>query len=159
EEGAVRLWRLAPGARRLTVSHPTWARSVAFTPDGRHLLVGNAGAEGSEVARWEVATGRRAAPTLRHTNGLGWAEGVAVSPDGRTVLTGSHDRTTRLWDAATGLPLGPPHEHAAEVWAVAVHPDGKTALTGGSDRNAQRWDLATWSPLGPPLPHDGEVNG
>ena len=84
--------------------------------------------------------------------------GIAFSPDGKTVLTGSADRTTRLWDAATGEPLGPPQTHSAQIRAVAFHPDGKTVLTGGGDRNAQRWDLATWRRLGPPLEHDGEVN-
>ena len=37
---------------------------------------------------------------------------VAFSPDGKTILTGSFDKTARLWDAATGRPLGQPMEHS-----------------------------------------------
>ena len=53
---------------------------------------------------------------------------MAFSPDGKTVLTGSVDGTARLWDAATGQPIGPPLPHQSGVWAVAFSPDGKTVL-------------------------------
>src|SRR5882762_9248504 len=55
---------------------------------------------------------------------------VAFSPDGKTALTGSQDQTARLWDTATGKPLGPPLWHGQLVGAVAFSPDGKTVLTG-----------------------------
>ena len=37
---------------------------------------------------------------------------VAFSPDGKTMLTGCSDKTARLWDAATGQPIGPPIPHS-----------------------------------------------
>ena len=58
---------------------------------------------------------------------------MAFSPDGKTVLTGSSDKTARLWDAATGRPLGLPMKHQDLVRAVAFSPDGKTVLTGSAD--------------------------
>ncbi len=66
---------------------------------------------------------------------------VAFSPDGKTVLTGSADKTARLWDAATGQPIGPPLPHRDAVQAVAFSPDGKTVLTGSDDRTARLWDV------------------
>ena len=63
---------------------------------------------------------------------------MAYSPDGKTVLTGSDDNTARVWDAATGQPIGPPLTHQGPVGAVAYSPDGKTVLTGSGDRTRAR---------------------
>jgi WD40 repeat protein len=79
--------------------------------------------------------------------------GAAFSPDGKTVITGSEDTTARLWDVATGRPLGPPLTHQGQVWGAAFSPDGKTVITGSEDTTARLWDAATGQPLGPPLTH------
>jgi tetratricopeptide (TPR) repeat protein len=67
---------------------------------------------------------------------------VAFSPDGKAVLSGCYDNTARLWDAATGRPLGPPMAHQAGVSAVAFSPDGKAVLTGCYDKTARLWDVS-----------------
>jgi WD40 repeat protein len=71
---------------------------------------------------------------------------VAFSPDGKTVLTGSEDDAARLWDTATGRPVGPPLIHQGAVWAVAFSPSGTTVMTGSSDQTARLWDVATALP-------------
>src|SRR5262249_55250758 len=71
---------------------------------------------------------------LRHDKQVAAA---AFSPDGRTVLTGSLDGTARLWDAATGRPVGEPLRLGGAVWSVALSPDGKTVATGGG--GGVRW--------------------
>ena len=73
---------------------------------------------------------------------------MAFSPDGKAVLTGSWDKTARLWDAATGQPIGPPMQHQGRVMAVAFSPDGKAVLTGSEDKTARLWDAATGQPIG-----------
>ena len=73
----------------------------------------------------------------------------AFSPNHKTAVTveekttaGPWDiTTTRLWNVATGKPIGPPLDHPA-VNAVAYSPDGKTAVTGGSG-GARLWDATT----------------
>jgi tetratricopeptide (TPR) repeat protein len=49
--------------------------------------------------------------------------------------------TARLWDAATGRPLGPTMTHQGWVLSVAFSPDGKAVLTGGGS-TARLWDVS-----------------
>ncbi len=107
----------------------------------------------ANLAAWQPHHARLKA-VLSHE---GPVDAAAFSPDGKTVLTGGDDRTARLWDAATGQPIGQPLHHQATVVAVAFSPDGKTILTGSEDRTARLWDAATGQPIGSPFPHPGEV--
>ena len=57
----------------------------------------------------------------------------------------------RLWDAATGQPVGAPLTgHTDWVDSVAFSPDGHRLATGG-DTTVRLWNADTGQPVGPPL--------
>jgi WD40 repeat protein/serine/threonine protein kinase/tetratricopeptide (TPR) repeat protein len=110
------------------------------------------------VARTNLAGLHSEFPTLRALLSHQYYTHPAVfSPDGKTLLTASLDRTARLWDSATGRPLGQPLKHENSIRAVAFSPNGKWVLTGGLDKTARLWDAATGQPVGQPLEHPDPV--
>ncbi|KIK37359.1 hypothetical protein CY34DRAFT_810405, partial [Suillus luteus UH-Slu-Lm8-n1] len=92
-----------------------------------------------------------------HTDGV---RSVAFSPDGARIATGSDDGTVRLWDAATGQPVGEPLlGHTSSVTSVSFSPDGTRIVSGSLDETVRLWDVATRQPIGEPLlGHTDSVN-
>jgi WD40 repeat protein len=54
------------------------------------------------------------------------------------VATGSDDRTVRLWDPESGLPMSGPLEHSDALGRLAFSPDGHRLLSFGGQ--VRLWD-------------------
>ena len=79
---------------------------------------------------------------------------MAFSPDGTRIVSGSDDSTVRVWDAATGRPVGQPlNGHTGSVTSVAFSPDGKRIVSGSEDKTVRVWDAATGQPSATPDGH------
>jgi WD40 repeat protein/serine/threonine protein kinase len=154
--GAVRLTDAASGADlEPLITHPGTVKSIAFSPDGKRLLVAaQSGQPGTYLRCYDVGTRRPAEPTFDCPDKL---YAAVYSPDGKRVATAAIASSARLWDATTGKPLGAPLAHAGVVFAVAFSPDGKLLATGCLDGGARLWDMESGKRFGPTLRHRGPV--
>jgi WD40 repeat protein len=153
--GKARLWDPATGRQQgdaLDMPSGT-TLTASFSPDGTTLLLADSSFTVAQV--WDVAGRRRVGPLFHPPRPVTVR---AVAPDGRSVLASAQDGTARLWDAATGTPLGAPYAAPVSPFLV-FSPDGKTFLATESDNRAvlRTWDAATGRAVGPALTHDATV--
>jgi len=113
-------------------------------------------------ARW--ASWRLQRPHQQLTGHTGYVLAVAAAElDGRpVVISGGRDGTVRVWDLASGAPVGDPFTgHRGSVNAVAAAElDGRPVVISGSDDGTvQVSDLASGAPVGDPFTgYRGSVN-
>jgi WD40 repeat protein len=96
DNATISFWNPATGklVRRFSIPLRV-AEDIQFLPDGRTLLTQN-----SYVVRlWDVNTGKSLLDWPAHESSIITLEYL---PDSRSLISGSFDRTTRIWDAATG---------------------------------------------------------
>src|SRR5207244_1315161 len=69
----------------------------------------------------------------------------------------SSDKTARVWDAASGKPIGEPMKHEDTVMSAQFSPDGQRLVTASDDNTARLWDAASGKPIGEPMKHEEGV--
>ena len=77
-----------PRSQQVLQGHEGFVMTVAFSPDGRHIV---SGSDDMTVQLWDAQTGAQVGNPLQgHTDSV---MSVAFSPDGRHIVSGSYDRT------------------------------------------------------------------
>jgi len=123
--------------------------SVAFTPDGRTLVVAGqrdmtVEATAGVVALLDARTGRVQRALIAGGEPV---NGVAVSPDGRRIaaVTGAFESEhpeVFVWDRETGEEAWVGRADAGPLFSVAFSPDGSTLAVGG--RSADGGSVGLW---------------
>jgi serine/threonine protein kinase/WD40 repeat protein len=120
--------------------------SMAFDPDARRLLIGDA-----DGTAWVWDLHADASPTVVSVALSAPIVRVAWRPGGQAFATASRDGRTRLWDASTGQPIGEPILTPHPAADLALAPDGlQLALAHDSDA-PRLWCARTGLAVGPPM--------
>jgi WD40 repeat protein len=137
---AIHFWGTATGHLLRTLRSPQQPQSMAFSPDGKTLVL--VGADREAIEFWEVATGRKRLE-LSHSAIL---HAMTFSPDGNRFVTGGRSGalqgSVRAWDPYTGQLLGERPGHRGPILALAFTPDGRHLATGSWDTTVLVWEAA-----------------
>ena len=122
--------------------------SVAFSPDGQTDRLRQRRQDGAAVGRGHRPTDRRAADRPHRARWTAWRS----APTAKRIVSGSDDKTVRVWDAATGQPIGQPltgHTDTVSAWRSA--PTASASSPAADDKTVRVWDADTGEPVGAPL--------
>ena len=139
-----------PGVQTVYTGYQAMVGSVAYSPDGRSVLLAGTISQDSDGHKWAVLVDTRTGQEIRRLQGshTDYVISVAFSPDGQLALTGSRDKTAILWDVTTGKALRTfQGKHTDWVSGVGFAPDGKTVATAGKDGQVWLWDAQTGAPI------------
>jgi WD40 repeat protein len=132
---SIKFWDVTNAQLLRTIAgHSDAITSVAFSPDGRHLVSGSAD---TTVRIWNAVRGELERTLEGHTDAV---TSVAVSPDGRRIASASLDNTVRLWSIGTGKVEGTLEGHSDPVMSVAFSIDSRRIVTGSLDNTVRLWD-------------------
>ena len=138
DDMTVRIWDAGTGAAvgGPLRGHTGVLRSVAYSPDGQHII---SGAVDKTVRIWNAETGAAVGKPLEHTKPV-WS--IAYSTEGKYIISASGDGTIQTWEARTQSALVKPlNGHHSSVCSIAPSPDGKHIVSGCHDNTIQVWDL------------------
>jgi WD40 repeat protein len=145
-DGTLRLWDLASrdesGGRMLVDVSPQAVRSVAYSPDGRSLLLGQARADSTapeySLRLLDAETGDEIRRLEGHTETVA---AVAFDPSGRWALSGSLDQKVLLWNVDSGQIVRRLVGHASSLTAVVFGPDGRLSASADMSGLVLLWDV------------------
>jgi len=139
--GIARLWDAATGELfGEPMRNGGKVSCASFSPDGTRIVTSS----GGTARLWNAATCKPLCKPMLLSFPYGdWPYNpeASFSPDGKRILATSGNNAVRLWDAATGKPVGGPLRHEGAVADESFSPDGTRILTACDDETARLWGV------------------
>ena len=132
------------------IGHTGEILSVAFSPDGRHII---SGSSDQTIKLWDADSGREIRTFSSHSESV---NSVAFSFDGKYIISGSSDKMMKLWDTTTGCEMKTLPDYT-KVFSVAFSPNGKLALSSSSAGDVKLWDVEKYLEIRTFSRHKGSV--
>lgn len=144
KDHTIKFWKMVGDkleVDKVLEGHDSAIYSLAFSPDGKHMISGGAG---TNLRLWDVASRKLINKVKGHYNAI---YTIVYSPDGKKLATCSNDKTVKIWNADTLEEIKHLKGHRAAVYAVAFSPDSKRAASAGGDRTIRVWDVESGKEL------------
>jgi RNA polymerase sigma factor (sigma-70 family) len=123
-----------PDSARMDVrGGPYWQYRLAFSTDGKILLLGTGG---GIIHRWDVASGKELPALSKHHCAV---TGMYTLPDGRTLVSTGYDGCIRRWDLKTGRQEIDPKSYEGDSTA-AYSRDGRLVAVADARGRIDLWD-------------------
>jgi WD40 repeat protein len=158
-DGTVRCWNVDSGKQCFVIpSRGHAATTVAFSPDGKSILVGylassekrNSVLTDNPVVLFDATTGKETRRFVGHRTSVLC---MAFSPDGKWAVSAGGGRRAeegrqrpvdceiRLWDVRTGRLVKSFAGHEGPIYSVSFSPEGKQFASGSVDQTVRVWRL------------------
>jgi WD40 repeat protein len=155
----VRLWSTKDGQQLAAIATPAKLTSLAFSRDGRKLIV--AGAD-NIVRNYgvRVKDGKYELAPIQEGHGHTAAvAALSLSADGQWLYSVGADRTVRRWLAAADAPRWSSNGHAGPIYSLAVGKGGTMVASGSGDKTVRLWDARDGRALATINGHEKAVYG
>lgn len=141
-DGTIILWDTESWRPIQKIKLQNWIKSLAFSPDGKKLVVGSAVVAsgnqiGGEINVWDLAA--KKSITLMKSPEIVWS--VSVSPNGKLIVGTSRGGKIRIWDAQTEKLKEIFDGHDKIVFEAIFSPDGALLASCGGDGTIKLWDI------------------
>ncbi len=137
DDANVRLWDLFGSQEINAIKLPSGAQALAFSPDGRSVVVGT---RLGEVQILDVAAGM---PVMSVGGHAGAVTALAWSKNGHLIASAGTDQAVKIWDVSgsSAKEVATLGGHVGTVYAVAFDPLRSIVASGGWDKTIRLWDI------------------